>query len=203
MSPSLEIGSANFGGASIAFYYLVVALMLITYLGLRLLVNSHYGHVVVAIRDDVERTRMLGYNVAFIQIQVFVVAAALAGLSGILYVSWGNYISPSSMGLLAATLPVIWTAVGGRSSLLAVLLSTVALRWLADTLAVRGGEYAFLLMGILLLVTMLFFPAGIVVTAGAALAASEIGPLPQSKSERSAMTMPADHCQRWHRGVAR
>ena len=162
--PSLQIGSAIFGGASIAFYYLVVSAMLITYLGLRLLVNSHYGHVVAGIRDDTERTRMLGYNVNLIQIQVFVVAAALAGLSGILYVSWGNYINPSSMGLLPATLPVIWTAVGGRSSLLAVLLSTVILRWLADSLAVRGGEYAFLIMGILLLVTMLFFPAGIVVT---------------------------------------
>ena len=162
--PALEIGSVSFGGASIGFYYLVVAVMLITYLGLRLLVNSHYGHVVVGIRDDVERTRTLGYNVALIQIQVFVIAAALAGLSGILYVSWGNYINPSSMGLLAATLPVIWTAVGGRSSLLAVLLSTVTLRWLADTLAVKGGEYAFLIMGILLLATMLFFPVGIVVT---------------------------------------
>jgi branched-chain amino acid transport system permease protein len=162
--PSLEIGSVSFGGASIAFYYLVIAVTLVTYLGLRLLVNSQYGYVVAGIRDDVERTRMLGYNVARIQIQVFVVAAALAGLSGILYVSWGNYINPSSMGLLAATLPVIWTAVGGRSSLLAVLLSTVTLRSLADTLAVKGGEYAFLIMGILLLVTMLFFPAGIVVT---------------------------------------
>jgi ABC-type branched-subunit amino acid transport system permease subunit len=67
------------------------------------------------------------------------------------------------MGLLAATLPVIWVAVGGRSSLLAVLLSTIALRWLADALAVKGGEYAFLIMGILLLATMLFFPEGIVV----------------------------------------
>ena len=162
--PSLEIGSVSFGGASIAFYYLVIAVTLITYLGLRLLVNSDYGYVVAGIRDDVERTRMLGYNVARIQIQVFIVAAALAGLSGILYVSWGNYINPSSMGLLAATLPVIWTAVGGRSSLLAVLLSTVTLRSLADTLTVKGGEYAFLIMGILLLVTMLFFPAGIVVT---------------------------------------
>jgi branched-chain amino acid transport system permease protein len=162
--PSLQIGSESLGGASIAFYYLVISAMFITYLGLRLLVNSHYGHVVAGIRDDVERTRMLGYNVNLIQIQVFVVAAALAGLSGVLYVSWGNYINPSSMGLLPATLPVIWTAVGGRSSLLAVLLSTVTLRWLADSLAVRGGEYAFLIMGILLLVTMLFFPAGIVVT---------------------------------------
>ena len=103
--PSLQIGSAIFGGASIAFYYLVVSAMLITYLGLRLLVNSHYGHVVAGIRDDVERTRMLGYNVNLIQIQVFVLAAALAGLSGILYVSWGNYINPSSMGLLPRPCP--------------------------------------------------------------------------------------------------
>jgi branched-chain amino acid transport system permease protein len=153
----------TFDGASTAFYYLVTGLVLLAYLGLRLLVNTRYGHVVTGIRDDVERTRMLGYNVGIIQIQIFVLAAAVAGLSGLLYVSWGNYISPSSTGMLAVTLPVIWVAVGGRSSLLAVLISTVVLRWLADTLSVQGGEYAFLIMGALLLVTMLFFPEGIIV----------------------------------------
>jgi ABC-type branched-subunit amino acid transport system permease subunit len=162
--PSIQIGPFDFGGASTAFYYLVIGLSLLTYLGLRLLVNSRYGHVITAIRDDPERTRSLGHNVNFIQIQVFVLAAVLAGLSGVLYVSWGNYINPASMGLLAATLPVIWTAVGGRKSLLAVVAATLTLRWLADTLAVRGGEYAFLIMGILLLLTMLFFPEGIVVS---------------------------------------
>lgn len=162
--PALRIGSVEFGGAATPFYFLVVVLMFLTYLGLRLLVNSRYGHVAVGIRDDSERTRMLGYDVNLIQVQVFTLGAALAGVSGVLYVSWGNYMNPSSMGLLAATLPVIWTAVGGRHSLLAVLLSTVALRWLADALAVRGGEYAFLILGALLLATMLFFPAGIVIT---------------------------------------
>jgi len=107
---------------------------------------------------------MLGYNVNLLQVQIFTLAAGLAGLSGVLYASWGNYMNPSSMGLLAATLPVIWTSVGGRTSLLAVMTSTVALRWLADSLAVRGGEYAFLILGILLLATMLFFPSGIIVS---------------------------------------
>ncbi|BDG02493.1 ABC transporter permease subunit [Anaeromyxobacter oryzae] len=162
--PSIRVGPLEFGGASVELYLLSVVAMLLAYLGLRLLVNSHYGYVVVAVRDDVERTRMLGYNVALRQVQVFALAAGLAAVSGILYVSWGNYINPSSMGLYAATLPVIWTAVGGRTSLLAVAVSTVALKWLADALAVRGGEYAFLIMGALLLATMLFFPAGIVVS---------------------------------------
>ena len=162
--PSLSLGGVEFQGASVAFYVLVIAVTLLVYLGLRLLVNTRYGHAVAGVREDAERTRMLGYNVNFIQVQVFTLAAGLAGLSGVLYVSWGNYMNPSSMGMVAATLPVIWTAVGGRNSLLAVFLSTVALRWLADALAVRGGEYAFLILGSLLLATMLFFPAGIVVS---------------------------------------
>jgi len=162
--PSITVGPLEFGGASVALYLLAVAMLLLAYVGLRLFVNSHLGYVVVGIRDDAERTRMLGYDVARTQVVIFALAAGLASLSGVLYVSWGNYVNPSSMGLYAATLPVIWTAVGGRSSLLAVLVSTIALKWLADTLAVRGGEYAFLIMGALLLGTMLFFPLGIVVS---------------------------------------
>jgi urea transport system permease protein len=162
--PSLRLGALEFRGATIAYYVLVIGITFVVYLALRVLVNSRYGHAVAGVREDAERTRMLGYNVDFIQVQVFTLAAGLAGLSGVLYVSWGNYMNPSSMGMLAATLPVIWTAVGGRNSLLAVLLSTVTLRWLADALAVRGGEYAFLILGALLLATMLFFPDGIVVS---------------------------------------
>jgi len=162
--PSLRIGPLEFSGASTAFYFLAVGTIFIVYLGLRFLVNSSYGYAVVAVREDAERTRMLGYHVDLIQVQVFTLAAGLAGLSGVLYVSWGNYMNPSSMGLVAATLPVIWTSVGGRNSLIAVLLSTVSLKWLADSLAVRGGEYAFLILGALLLLTMLFFPTGIVVS---------------------------------------
>jgi branched-chain amino acid transport system permease protein len=163
--PSLRVGPLEFGGASVELYLLAVVALLATYLALRWLVNTHYGHVVVGVRDDVERTRTLGYNAPLVQVQVFALASGLAGLSGVLYVSWGNYMNPSSMGLYAATLPVIWTAVGGRTSLIAVAVSTVALKWLADALAVRGGEYAFLIMGALLLATMLFFPAGFVVSA--------------------------------------
>ncbi len=162
--PSLRVGSLELSGPTTAFYLLVVISSLGAYLGLRRLVRSRYGVVLLGIRDDVERTGMLGHNAAFIQVQVFTLAAMLAGISGILYASWGNYMNPANMGLLAATLPVIWAAVGGRTSLVAVFLSTVSLRALADTLAVRGGEYAFLIMGALLLVTMVFFPAGIVVS---------------------------------------
>ena len=87
----------------------------------------------------------------------------LAGLSGLLYVQWGNYITPSQVGLLQAALPVVWTAVGGRTSLLAVVIATIALNWLTYTLSSQGNQYAMVIIGGLLVVTMMFFPRGIVV----------------------------------------
>ena len=85
--------------------------------------NAHRGQVLMAIREDVLRTELLGYDIRLEQLRAFVLAAVLAGVSGLLYVQWGNYITPSSIGLQQAALPVIWVAVGGRNSLLAVAIS--------------------------------------------------------------------------------
>jgi branched-chain amino acid transport system permease protein len=52
----------------------------------------------------------------------FVICSALAGLSGVLYTSWGQFITPSSVGLLAAILHVVWVAFSGRSDLTATML---------------------------------------------------------------------------------
>ena len=160
--PAFQIGSYVITGYS--FFYFVLIIVLVIYLALRLLVNSRHGKVMLAIREDAIRTELLGYDIRARQLVVFVIAAILAGVSGLLYVQWGNYITPSQVGLLQASLPVIWVAVGGRESLLAVLLSTCALNWLNYTLSSEGYQYALIIIGALLVVVMLFFPSGIVVT---------------------------------------
>ena len=160
--PAFQIGQFVVTGYS--FYYYVLIIVVVGYLSLRLLVNSQYGKVMLALREDPIRTELLGYDVRARQLVVFVIAAVLAGISGLLYVQWGNYITPSQVGLLQASLPVIWVAVGGRESLLAVLLSTCALNWLNYTLSSEGYQYALIIIGVLLVAVMLFFPDGIVVT---------------------------------------
>ncbi len=159
--PWFQLGGFAFEGYS--FYYLCMFLVLACYFGLRMLVNSGFGHVVVAIREDELRTEMLGYDIRARQLVVFVLSAMLAGLSGLLYVQWGNYISPSQVGLLQAALPVIWAAVGGTTSLLAVVVSSFSLNWVTFTLSSQGNQYAMVIIGALLVVTMVFFPRGIVV----------------------------------------
>ena len=163
---SLKMGPVDFDGGTKSLYYLVVVGSVVLYLLLRALVNSRWGTIITAIREDTDRTRLLGHNVNLIQVVVFVIAAELAALSGLMYVWWGNYIDPSAMGLISATLPVVFTAVGGKEGLLSVMISTVFLGYLGDFLSVHGGQFAFLVNGALLVFVILFFPRGIVLTLG-------------------------------------
>lgn len=160
--PSLQAGSLVF--QDYAFYWLTLGVVLACYLGLRMWVNSHRGQVLMAIREDALRTELLGYDVRREQLGAFVLAAILAGVSGLLYVQWGNYITPSVLGLQQAALPVIWVAVGGRDSLLAVAICTFLLNQLTYVLSSAGNQYALIIVGGLLVFVMLFAPEGIVVT---------------------------------------
>ena len=101
---------------------------------------------------------MLGYDIRMRQWLVFVLASLLAALSGLLYVQWGNYITPSQVGLLSAALPVIWVAVGGREKLLAVVIGTYALNWLNYRLSSSGNQYALVIIGALLVIVHDVFP---------------------------------------------
>jgi branched-chain amino acid transport system permease protein len=167
--PSFQLGPVVFFG--FPFFYYTLLLVLVCYLGCRMLANASWGKVLLAIREDALRTEMLGYDIRFRQWATFVLAAVLAGLSGLLYVQWGNYITPSQVGLLQAALPVIWVAVGGRDKLLAVLVATYALNWLNYSLSSQGNQYALVIIGALLVAVMLFFPRGIVVSLADLLAA--------------------------------
>jgi urea transport system permease protein len=157
-----------FDGARIYFdganlYYLVLGLLVLCYLGLRMLVNSPFGNVLVAIRENPERAELLGYDIRRYQLAAFVIGSALAGLSGALYTAWGQFIVPASMALPAAAMPIIWVAVGGRKDLTATLIGTFFVLWLFQNLIVISQQYALIVIGALLVVTMLFMPGGYVV----------------------------------------
>jgi branched-chain amino acid transport system permease protein len=137
--------------------------VLVCFIGLRIFVNSHSGIVLVSIREDAIRTETLGYDVRKFQLKIFVISALLSSISGLLYTQWGNYINPSSMGILQASLPIIWVAVGGRDSLLAVAISTYLFNYLSYQLASQGSQYSFIILGGMLVIGMLFFPQGVIV----------------------------------------
>lgn len=146
----------------IPLYYVVLALVVLVYLALRILVNSSFGNVLVAIRENPQRAIMLGYDVRKYQLAAFVIGSMLAGFSGVLYTTWGQYITPSSMGLTAASLPIVWVAVGGRGDLTSTLIGTLLVLSGFQALTIYGSQYALVVMGLLLVLTVLFAPDGLV-----------------------------------------
>ncbi|MFC7249275.1 urea ABC transporter permease [Halomicroarcula sp. GCM10025324] len=162
--PNIALGvegaSVSFSG--VLFYWLVLALLVLTYLGSRALVNGRFGYAMVGVREDEDRIEMLGYDVRRVKLTVFTLGGAMSGLSGVLYASWGNYIDPSVFTLTFATLPVIWVTVGGRESLLGAVIATVSLEWFRQQLSITGSEFALVVVGLLLLFIVLVLPDGII-----------------------------------------
>jgi ABC-type branched-subunit amino acid transport system permease subunit len=161
-SIQLQIFGLNKIFDGIPLYYFVLILLIAVYFFLRYLVNSKYGNSLVATGSNTLRTEMLGYDIRLIQVIAFAIAGALAGLSGVIYVAWGHYITPSTMGLTTAALPVIWVAVGGRKSILATIISAVVLQYFAQYLSVTGSEYAFVILGALLMFVVMYVPQGVI-----------------------------------------
>lgn len=145
------------------FYFFLIVLIFI-YIILRVLTSSRWGYGLIALRENRSRTETFGYNVQLLQVQVFTISGAIAGLSGVLYASWGGYIDPSSLGMTAAITPVIYVAIGGRKSLTAAIVGSLALLKLSQELASSAPEYAFVITGALALLAVLYMPDGIVYT---------------------------------------
>ncbi|HWN15972.1 MAG TPA: branched-chain amino acid ABC transporter permease, partial [Candidatus Dormibacteraeota bacterium] len=75
-------------------FYLVNALLLIVYVGLHALLTSHFGRVVVAVRENETRCELLGYDVRLHKLLIFSLGGAIAGLAGSLFANWGAFVSP-------------------------------------------------------------------------------------------------------------
>jgi branched-chain amino acid transport system permease protein len=148
-----------------ALFYLVLGLVVVCYLGLRIMLNSRFGNVLVAIRENPHRVGMLGYDIRLYQMLAFAIGGGFAALSGVLYTAWGQYITPSSMGLTSAALPIIWVAVGGRRDITATLIGTLVVLAGFQLLTIYGSQYALVVMGALLLITVLAAPDGLIVGA--------------------------------------
>lgn len=155
-----------------SFYYLVGAcLMLALAFGLYL-THSKFGLILRAIREDAERTRYFGYNVATYQTVIFCISAALAGLAGMLYALVLEFASPTYMSVSFSLAIVIWCAVGGRESVLAAAIGAILVNLAEGRLSDVFVEGWHMMLGVLFVAVVMFMPRGIyglLVDAGRAL----------------------------------
>ena len=126
--------------------------------------RSKYGKVLVGVRDAESRTRFLGYRVENVKLFIFTVSAMMAGIAGALYVPQVGIINPGEFAPANSIEVVIWTAVGGRGTLIGPISGAVLVNFGKSIFTAAFPEFWLFALGALFIATTLFLPKGIVGT---------------------------------------
>jgi len=152
------------------FFPLVIALVtgLLAFLALAIVlclvvVRSKIGHVLVAIRENENRTAMLGYDVKRYKLIAFVLSGSFAAFSGAAYALLFAYAGSTLASIQYSINPLLWTLLGGAATVLGPVLGT-ALMFLLVDFASGFTSASLLFVGVVLILLVLFFPKGILGT---------------------------------------
>ena len=164
------------GSLSYNLFYLCLMLVIAgtVYMALERIVRSPWGRVLKAVREDETAAVALGKNARLFRLQAFVLGSTIIGLAGALYVSFIGFVSPFDF------VPImtfqIWTMliVGGsgnnKGALLGVLIvwglwsasGTLISKLVPAAFQTQGGAMQAILIGLVLVVTLLFRPRGLI-----------------------------------------
>ena len=126
------------------------------------IVNSKLGNVMIAIRDAESRARFLGYRVDNVKLFAFVVSAIIAGIAGALYVPQVGIINPNEFSPANSIEVVIWTAVGGRGTIIGPIIGAILVNAGKSYFTAALPDYWLYALGALFMLTTIFLPQGIV-----------------------------------------
>jgi len=126
------------------------------------MLQSKFGTIVQAIRDDAERVRFLGYNVAYYQIVIFSASGLVAAAGGFCWVMLTQYVSPTALELSFSISAVVWAAVGGRMSLLGAIIGAYLVNGMQSYLGDALQQIWMILLGSIFIGVVLFLPKGII-----------------------------------------
>lgn len=158
-----EVAGFDFDAYSSSTYYLVAICLSVMLFVALAITRSKTGMILQAIRDQEDRVRFFGYDVALYKIFVFSVSAGIAGLAGMLYTIVMEFASPTFLGVPLSLSVVIWVAVGGRQSLLGAAIGALIVTGVQGALSESEAflDSWMLIMGGLFVLVVLFLPKGI------------------------------------------
>jgi branched-chain amino acid transport system permease protein len=108
-----------------AFYFLCVAVLILTIVGALNLLRSPTGRAFIAIRDSETAARSMGINVSLYKVKSFAISAAITGLAGVLFAHKLSFISPEMFTLQLSIEFIIVILIGGTFSLHGAVLGAI------------------------------------------------------------------------------
>jgi len=147
---ALTIAGVTIDPYSPLAYWISTGALAIVTLGSKLILESRFGLIMQAIRNDAERVRFLGYSVAFYETVIFTLSGFIAAIAGCVFVMLVQYVSPAQLDVHFSVSIVIWAGIGGRLSLLGAIIGAYLINgaqtyagdtFLATWLLILGGFF--------------------------------------------------------------
>ena len=132
------------------------------YIFARWLVASKFGRVLQAIRDAESRVMFCGYNPLPYKLTIWTISAVMCGIAGALYVPQVGIINPGEMSTAASIEIAVWTAVGGRATLVGPIVGAFIVNGAKSWLTVAFPEFWLYFLGVLFIAVTLWMPQGVV-----------------------------------------
>ena len=127
----------------------------------RWLISRKYGRVLQAIRDAESRVMFSGYSPLPYKLSIWILSAVMCGIAGALYVPQVGIINPGEMSPAQSIEIAIWTAVGGRATLIGPIVGAFLVNGAKSWLTVTAPEFWLYFLGALFIAVTLFLPGGV------------------------------------------
>jgi len=161
-------------GNRLGYYYIALALFVLTYVLVQRLIGSPFGAVLLAIRENEQRAQAIGFNTLTFKLLAIMLAGMLAALAGILQVIYNRKVDPGALGISYTVDPLLMTIIGGIGTFSGPVIGAAGLhlsdRLLRDAVITVGGITInigtswTLILGIAFIAVVLVFPQGVVGT---------------------------------------
>lgn len=144
-------------------YNLALILLAVCVVGCIALVRSPVGRVLVAIRENEERSRMLGYNTFRYKLFALTLSGAICAAAGATYALLFAYVGATFASIEYSILPLLWVLLGGIGTVLGPVVGTLLMFYLVDVASSYTTAYM-LVVGIVLLILIVWAPGGLLGT---------------------------------------
>ena len=151
--------------SDLLFYYLMLAAAVLAVGVTWGILRSRFGYGLLAIRENEEAAAVTGINTTFYKVAALIIAAALTGLAGGVYAQWNTFINQENVFPIEQNVEMILMAVlGGAGTLFGPVAGAITLELLIQWLAGGGTSavYSQIGLGVLLAVTVIFMPRGVI-----------------------------------------
>ncbi len=166
--PALQIGGFKFK-KDIHYYYLSWGLCIASLLFCFNMIRSRIGRAIISSHDSEPASASLGVNIPKYRLQVFILTAVMASLSGSVFCFYLRFAAPGIFGFDLLVEIILMAVIGGLGTIWAPLLGSFIITWLHELLKaylgqlfpIMTGEVTAVFFGVFIILVLIFMPRGL------------------------------------------